>query len=254
MFQSASPTYTVSASANARRAEPPVRRSWSAPGSARATSASTNTTPTRSRPGASNETRPRRRMTIVNERASTASARPVPTLRDSAMQNRLPTRTRAGRPRHTAGADAASPAEVRSQGWQAVRAASPVAIAANARCRTLRLLALRTEDPIGRGRKAPGLPNGVGDATALADVRRELNARGAPWIDRERCRVHGHRERETVEAQHAPRVRTADDIGDGLRGAARWWAGLRPGPPDRHAAIAVDDADARAGRDHHRLA
>src|SRR5207245_5934816 len=113
---------------------------------------------------------------------------------------------------------------------------------------------LRTEDPIGRGRKAPGLPNGVGDATALADVRRELNARRASRIDREGCRVHGHREGETVEAQHAPGVRTAHDIGDRLRRAARGWAGLRPWPPDWHAAIAVDDADARARRDHHRLA
>src|SRR2546428_4477947 len=189
-------------------------------------------------------------MRATKERASTASARPAPALRASAIEKRLPARTSAGSPRQTALAEAASPDEVSSHGWHAALPATAVAIAAKARCRRPGLLAQRTEDAISRGRDAPNLPRRVGDATAFSDVRRELHPGVAALVDGERVGGHRHRQADAVETERTGGVRPAEDVGGRLRGAARRWARLR----GRGAAIAVDDADARVGCHHHRLA
>src|SRR5256712_8798907 len=146
-------------------------------------------------------------MRATKERASTASARPAPALRASAIEKRLPARTSAGSPRQTALAEAASPDEVSSHGWHAALPATAVAIAAKARCRRPGLLAQRTEDAISRSRDAPDLSCRIGDATALGDIRRELDAWVAALIDGERIGGHRDRQAEPVEAQDARGVR-----------------------------------------------
>src|SRR5207302_4234055 len=138
-------------------------------------------------------------------------------LRAGATAKRLPARTSAGMPRQTARAEAASPDAVTSHGWHAAREATAVATAANARCRSPGLLAQRTEDAISRGRDAPDLPAEIGDATAVGDVRRELDARRAPRVDGQRVGGHRDRERQPVEAEYARRVRPAEDVGARLR-------------------------------------